>query len=87
MRDPHALAAAAGGSLDHHGIADLVGDLDRMLVVFDDAEMAGHGGDVGFRRGLLRLDLVAHRGDRAGVGADEDDSGLAQRAAERPRVR
>ena len=80
MRDPHALAAAAGGSLDHHGIADLVGDLDRMLFVFDDAEMAGHGGDVGFRRGFLRLDLVAHRGDRAGVGADEDDPGLVKRA-------
>ena len=87
MRDPHALAAAAGGSLDHHGIADLVGDLDRVLFVFDDAEMAGHGGDVGFRRGLLRLDLVAHRGDRAGVGADEDDPGLVKRARERPRVR
>ncbi len=27
MRDAHALAAAAGGGLDHHGIADLVGDL------------------------------------------------------------
>ena len=30
MRDPHALAAAAGGRLDHHGIADLVGDLHRV---------------------------------------------------------
>ena len=79
MRDPHALAAAAGGSLDHHGIADLVGDLDRMLLVLDDAEMAGHGGDVGFRRGLLGFDLVAHRGDGAGIGADEDDAGRFER--------
>ena len=31
MRDPHPLAAAAGGGLDHHGIADGVGDLHRML--------------------------------------------------------
>ena len=31
MGDPHALAAAAGGSLDHHRIADFVGDLGRAL--------------------------------------------------------
>ena len=30
MRDPHALAAAAGRGLDHHRIADLVGDLRRV---------------------------------------------------------
>ena len=83
MRDPHALAAAAGGGLDHHGIADLVGDLHRMLVVLDDAEMAGHGRDLGFRGRLLGFDLVAHRGDGAGVGADEDDAGRLQRARKR----
>ncbi len=31
-RDAHALAAAAGGGLDHHGIADLVGDLHRVAL-------------------------------------------------------
>jgi len=35
MRDPHSLAAAAGGSLDHDGIADLVGDLHRMFLILD----------------------------------------------------
>ena len=80
MRDPHALAAAAGGGLDHHGIADLVGDLHRMLFVLDDAEMARHGRDLGLGGGLLGFDLVAHRGDRAGIGADEDDAGGCQRA-------
>src|SRR5205085_5863439 len=40
MRDPHALAAAAGGRLDHHGIADLVGDLHGVLFTIDDAKMA-----------------------------------------------
>ena len=80
MRDPHALAAAAGGGLDHHGIADLVGDLHRMLFVLDDAEMARHRRDLGLRGGLLGFDLVAHRGDRAGIGPDEDDAGLCQRA-------
>ena len=83
MRDPHALAAAAGGGLDHHGIADLVGDLHRMLFVLDDAEMARHGRDLGLRGGLLGFDLVAHRGDRAGVGADEDDAGRLKRARKR----
>ena len=78
--DPHSLAAAAGGSLDHDGIADRVGDLHGMLFVLDDAEMPRHGRDVGLRRRLLGFDLVAHRGDRAGIGADEDDAGLGQRA-------
>ena len=82
MRDPHALAAAAGGGLDHHRIADLVGDLHRVLVVLDDAEIARHGRDVGLGGRLLGFDLVAHRGDRAGVGADEDDAGLGQRPRE-----
>ena len=57
-----------------------VGDLDRMFLVVDDAEKAGHGRDVGLGGGLLGLDLVAHRGDGAGVGSDEDDAGLGERA-------
>jgi hypothetical protein len=73
--DPHALAAAAGGGLDHHGIADLVGDSNRVLVVLDDAEMARHRRNLGFRGRLLGFDLVAHRRDRIGIGPDEDDPG------------
>ena len=79
MGDAHALAAAAGRSLDHHRIADLVGDLHRRVVVLDDAEMARHGRDLGGGGRLLGLDLVAHGGDRLGVRADEDDAGLGQR--------
>ena len=41
-RKAHALAAAPGRGLDHHGIADAAGDLHRLLGIFDDAEMAGH---------------------------------------------
>ena len=44
--------------------------------------MAGHGRDLGARRGLLRLDLVAHRGDGRRIRADEDDAGLGQRLGE-----
>ena len=83
IRDPHALAAAAGRGLDHDGIADLVGDRHRMPIVLDDTEMAGHGGDIGLGRRLLRLDLVAHGGDRVRIRPDEDDPRLLQRARKR----
>ena len=80
MRDAHALAAAAGGGLDHHGIADLFGDLHRLLRILDDAEVARHGRDFGLCGRLLGFDLVAHRGDRVRIRPDEDDAGLLQRA-------
>src|SRR5262245_8008512 len=80
--DAHALAAAAGGGLDHDRIADLLGDLDRLLRIFDNAEMAGNGRDLGLGGELLRLDLVAHRLDRLHVRPDENDAGLVERAGE-----
>ena len=76
--DAHALAAAAGRCLDHHRKADLLGDLGRLLGVVDHAEMAWNRRDLGFRRQLLRLDLVAHGLDGLGVGSDEDNAGLLQ---------
>ena len=81
--DAHALAAAAGRGLDHDGIADLGGDLDGVLGIRDLAQVAGHGRDLGLGRRLLALDLVAHGGNRARVGADEDDAGLLERDRER----
>ena len=72
--DAHALAPAAGRGLDHHGIADVVGDLHGFLAVGDDAHMARHGVDAGLGRQALRLDLVAHGGDGAGRRADEDQA-------------
>ncbi len=80
--DAHALAAAAGRGLDHHRIADLVGDLDRLLGVLDHAEMAGHGRDLGLGRKLLRFDLVAHRLDGPDIRTDKDDASLLERARE-----
>ena len=79
MGDAHALAAAAGRRLDHHGIADLVGDLGGVLGALDHAEIAGHGRDLGGVGEFLRFDLVAHRLDGVGVGADEDDAGGFER--------
>ena len=83
LGDAHALAAAAGRGLDHHRIADLVGDLHRVLLVVDHAEMARHGRDLGGGGGLLGFDLVAHRGDGVGVRPDEHDAGRFQRARKR----
>ena len=53
VRHAHALAAAAGAGLDHHGIANFLGDLDRLRVVFDHSEMAGHGRDLGSSSSFL----------------------------------
>ena len=76
--DAHALAAAAGGRLDHHRIADLLGNLHRLVRRADDAEIAGHGGNARLGSNLLGLDLVPHRLDGIGMGADEDDAGRLQ---------
>ena len=40
MRLPHAASAAARDRLDHDRITDLLGDLQRLLVAFDDAVAA-----------------------------------------------
>jgi hypothetical protein len=73
MGDAHALAAAAGGGLDHDRIADLAGNLDRVLRVFDHPEEARHRRNFSGGRRFLRFDLVAHRLDGADVRADERD--------------
>ena len=69
-----ALAAAAGRGLDHHRVADVLGDLDRALGRFDRVVPARDGVDLGLVRQLLRGDLVAHRRDRIVLRADEDDA-------------
>ncbi len=78
----HAFAAAAGRGLQHHGIADLIGDSDRLLAVLDDAEVARNDIDLGFRGEFLQLDLVAHRFDRARIGADENNARVGERLGE-----
>ena len=80
--DAHALAAAAGRRLDHHRIADLAGDLHRLLGIRDGVQVARHGADAGLQRELLRFDLVAHGVDGERIGADEGDAGLGQRLLE-----
>ena len=81
-RDAHPLAAAAGRRLDHHRIADAGGDPRRLVGVGDDSEMSRHSRDAGLGGERLRRDLVAHRLDRRGRWADEDDPGRLERARE-----
>jgi hypothetical protein len=81
--DAHALAAATGRRLDHHRIADLVGDHDRLAGVGDDVEMARDGRHLGGGRRLLAFDLVAHGGDGGRIGTDEYYAGVGERARKR----
>src|SRR5262245_5562151 len=71
----HAFAAPSRARLDHHGVADLPGNLDRFSVALDHAEMARDGRYVGRRRSLPRFDLVPHSGKCLGIWPDKDDAG------------
>ena len=53
-----------------------------MLRGYDHAQIAGHGGDLRFRRRLLALDLVAHRLDGLHVRPNERDPRRLQRLGE-----
>ena len=81
--DAQALAAAAGGGLDHHRVADVLGDPDRLFGRIDGVVVAGNDVDLGFQRQLLRGDLVAHLLHRVVLRPDEDDALLLQPARER----
>ena len=81
-RDAHALAAAAGRRLDHHGIADLGGDTRGERRLRDRLGVARHDADAGRSGQPLGLDLVTHRADRGGRRADEDDARGGQRLGE-----
>ena len=80
--EPHALAAAAGGGLDHHRIADLARDLHRVVGAFDFAGIAGDRRHAGLLREPLRRDLVAHRAHRVRQRADERDARFGERLGE-----
>ncbi len=78
MGHAHALAAAAGRSLDHHGKADAFGNLHGFIFSFDNAHVARHGGNACSLGGFLGFNLVAHGIDGRGIGPDKDDAGLGE---------
>ena len=75
MYQPHALAAAARGRLDHEGIADLSGRADQVRIRQAGLGAAGDHADPGRRDGLLGPDLVAHRLNGLRRRTDEDQPG------------
>ena len=77
-RDTDTLTAAARRCLDHHRIADFIGNLDGVLSAFDQAHMARHGRNTGFRGQFLGADLVAHRLNGVRVRPDEGNAFLLQ---------
>ena len=80
--DAHALAAAPGRRLDHDRIADLAGDLFRVVGVLDDAQPTRDGAHLGSVGEFLGFDLVAHGLDRLGLRTDEGDPLRLKRFAE-----
>jgi hypothetical protein len=54
-------SAPAGQRLDHHRIADFLGDLERGFVVLDHAVAARHGGDFGLLGQLAGRGFVAQQ--------------------------
>ncbi len=73
VRLPHAAPAAARHRLDHDRIADLLGDLKRLLIALHDAVAARRNRHAGFAGGFARDGLVAHGADRGGLRTDELD--------------
>ncbi len=77
--DAHALAAATGGGLDHHRIANVVGHLDGLLVILDFALEARNRVHARFGGELLGFQLVAHGRDGVRVRTDPGDVLFRQR--------
>ena len=83
LRNLHAAAAAAGGCLDQHRIADFRSDAGRVDVVVDAALGARHAGNAEATCAVrFRLDLVAHDADVIRLGTDEGDAMLVENVGE-----
>ena len=74
--DAHAAAAAAGGGLDQHRKADLVGGLRQRRLVLGLAVIAGHQRHAGLFHQRFRAGLRAHRRHHRGGRADEHQPGI-----------
>ena len=74
--DPaHALAAAAGGGLDHHRVAEGPGAARQRRGALVAAVVAGHDRHAGLGHHRLGTVLGAHPLDRRGRRSDEDQAG------------
>ena len=73
LDDAHAAAAAAGDGLDDHRVADVLGQLQRPVLVLDRAVAARQHRQTGLLHRPAGLGLVAEQPDHVRVGADEAD--------------
>ena len=80
--DAHPTAAASCASLYEHGRSDARSFRAHRFDALICSVVARHDGNVVFASTALRFDLVAHRGDRFGRRADEDDPRLDHRSRE-----
>src|SRR3989454_583769 len=83
LDEPHALAPAAAGGLQHDREADLAGELFHLGVRAEGFIRPGHDRDARLAHEPQRLDLVAHGGDRVRGRADGDQAGVGARRGER----
>src|SRR5579859_1905332 len=68
---PHPLAPAAGGGFEDDGIPDLFCHAFCLVEAFEQAFAARDNGYAGLDHGLFCGDLIPHRIDHGGSGADE----------------
>ena len=73
IHDLHTAATAARCRLDNHRIADIAGDCFGLADIVDCAIRAGDQRQSQFAGRAFGLDLVAHRPDMFGLGADPFD--------------
>ena len=71
---PQALATAAGAGLDHHRVADALGNLDSFFRRLNRIVHAGNAVHTCGTGQLFGLDLVTHGGNRIVLGTDEDNA-------------
>ena len=77
--DAHAAAAAAHGRLDDHRIAELLGQLARLLALARSGFIAaGQHGHVGLLGDVPGRQLVAELLEHLDARPDEDDAGLGR---------
>ena len=73
-RNTQTFTATAGRGLDHHRVADTLGDFNRLFWCVDRIVVTRNGIDLGFVGQLLRGDLVAHRFEGIHLRTDKDDA-------------
>ena len=82
MGNPHAFAAAASACLDHHWIANFIGNFDRFFGSCNHPNMARDGANTSCLGQLFGFDLVAHCRNRIGWRPNKGNIGFFKRSCE-----